>query len=56
MLIKGASVSIHAAAELTNVEVRKIRQWAATGALTIESRGDMEVVRLHEVKALSVTP
>jgi hypothetical protein len=56
MLIKGASVSIHAAAELVNVEVRDIRQWAATGALTIESRGDMEVVRLDEVKALSATP
>ena len=56
MLIKGAYVSIHAAAELVNVEVHKIRQWAATGALTIESRGDMEVVRLDEVKALSGTP
>ena len=56
MLIKGASVPIHAAAELANVEVRAIRQWAATGALTIECRGDMEVVRLDEVKALSGTP
>jgi hypothetical protein len=56
MLIKGASVPIHAAAELANIEVRAIRQWAATGALTIESRGDMEVVRLDEVKALSGTP
>jgi len=56
MLIKGASVSIHAAAELVNVEVWTIRQWAAAGALTIESRGDMEVVRLDEVQALSGTP
>jgi hypothetical protein len=56
MLIKGASVSIHAAAELANVEVRVIRQWAATGALTIGLQGDMEVVRLDEVKALSGTP
>jgi hypothetical protein len=56
MLIKGASVPIHAAAELANVEVRAIRQWAATGALAIESRGDMEVVRLDKVKALSATP
>ncbi len=56
MLIKGASVSIHAAAELANVEVRVIRQWAATGALTIGLQGDMEVVRLDEVKALSGAP
>lgn len=56
MLIQGASVPIHAAAELVNVEVPAIRQWAATGALTIEFRGDMEVVRLDEVKALSGTP
>jgi hypothetical protein len=56
MLIQGASVPIHAAAELANVEVRAIRQWAATGALAIESRGDMEVVRLDKVKALSATP
>jgi hypothetical protein len=56
MLIQGASVPIHAAADVANVEVRAIRQWAATGALTIESRGDMEVVRLDEVKALSGTP
>jgi hypothetical protein len=53
MLIKGASVSIQAAAELANVEVRAIRQWAASGALTIETQGDTEVVRLDEVKALS---
>jgi hypothetical protein len=56
MLIQGASVPIHAAAELANVEVRAIRQWAATGALKIASHGDMEVVRLDEVKALSGTP
>jgi hypothetical protein len=56
MLIQGASVPIHAAAELANVEVRTIRQWAATGALTIASHGDMEVVRLDEVKALSDSP
>jgi hypothetical protein len=42
--------------ELANVEVGAIRQWAASGALTIESRGEMEVVRLDEVKALSGTP
>lgn len=56
MLIKGGSVSIYAAAELANIEVQKIRQWAATGALTIESQGEMEVVRLDEVRALSGTP
>ena len=56
MLIEGASVSIHAAAELVNVEVRAIRQWAAAGLLTIGFQGETEIVRLEEVKALSGTP
>lgn len=53
MLIKGASVPIRVAAELANVEVRAIRQWAAIGALKIEWQGDMEVVRLDKVQQVS---
>jgi hypothetical protein len=53
MITKGASVSIHAAAELVNVDVGDLRRWASTGALKIEWQGDLEVVRLDEVTALS---
>ena len=53
MLIKGASVPIGVAAELANVEVRAIRQWAAAGALGIDWQGDMEVVQLDKVQQLS---
>nr|MBA2599185.1 hypothetical protein [Actinomycetota bacterium] len=53
MLIKGASVPIGVAAELANVEVRAIRQWAAIDALEIEWQGDMEVVQLDKVQQLS---
>lgn len=53
MLVKGASVPIDVAAELANVEVRAIRQWAAMDALKIEWRGGMEVVPLDQVQTLS---
>ncbi|MDQ4107848.1 MAG: hypothetical protein M3138_03450 [Actinomycetota bacterium] len=49
------SVLIEAAAELTGVDVRTIRQWAAIGAVEIEWKGDMEVVRLDRVKFLAST-
>ena len=52
-MMPSGSVLIEAAAELAHVEVRTIRQWAAIGALEIEWRGDMEVVRLDRVKFLS---
>lgn len=55
MLIKGASVPIGVAAELANVEVRAIRQWAAIGALTIDWQSDMEVVQLDKVQQLSAS-
>lgn len=53
MLVRGASVPIDVAAELANVEVRVIRQWAAIDALKIEWRGGMEVVPLDQVQTLS---
>jgi hypothetical protein len=46
-------VTIEAAAELTNVDVPTIREWARKGDLTIEQRGDMEVVPLVDVTALA---
>ena len=53
MLVKDASVSIHAAADLLNIEVRTIRQWSAAGVLDIESQGDVESVRLDAVRAIA---
>lgn len=46
-------VTIEAAAELTNTGVPTLREWARRGDLTIEQRGDMEVVQLEEVTALA---
>jgi phage terminase Nu1 subunit (DNA packaging protein) len=50
-LIRHPSVTIEAAAELTNVDVPTVRGWAQRGALVIEHRGDMEVVQLDDVRA-----
>ena len=55
MLVNDASVPIHAAAELLNIEVRTIRQWSAAGVLHIESQRDVETVRLDAVRALAGT-
>ena len=52
-LVRHPSVTVEAAAELTDVDVPTVRAWAREGALTIEQRGDMEVVQLEEVKALA---
>ena len=46
-------VTLEAAAELTNVGVPTIREWARKGDLTIEQRGDMEIVPLVDVTALA---
>lgn len=57
MLIRGAAVPIEVAAELVDVQVSAIRRWASIGSLELESRGDMEVVRLDRVRHLaSVSP
>jgi phage terminase Nu1 subunit (DNA packaging protein) len=52
-IVRHPSVTIEAAAELTDVDVPTVRGWAREGTLIIEQRGDMEVVQLEEVKALA---
>ena len=47
------SVTIEAAAELTNLDIPTLREWARLGDLVIEQRGDMEVVELEVVTALA---
>jgi hypothetical protein len=51
-----ASVTVEAAAKLADIDEATIRHWSEIGALTIESRGDMEVVRLDRVHWLSQAP
>lgn len=46
-----ASVTIEAAADLVDVDAATIRRWTASGAIELEVRGDMEVVRLDQVRA-----
>jgi phage terminase Nu1 subunit (DNA packaging protein) len=53
-LIRHPSVTIAAAAELTDVDVPTVRGWARSGSILIEQRGDMEVVQLDEVRALAM--
>jgi hypothetical protein len=53
---KNASVTIEAAAQLTAIDAATIRHWSDIGALEIEHRGDMEVVRLDRVHWLSQLP
>jgi len=52
MVRRNAAVTIEAAAELANVDIRTIRKWSSDGFLEIERRGGMEAVRLAEVDAL----
>lgn len=52
-IVRHPSVTIEAAAELTEVDVPTVRGWAREGTLIIEQRGDMEIVQLEEVKALA---
>jgi hypothetical protein len=54
-MMPNGSVLLEAAAELARVDVRTIRQWAAIGAVEIEWRGEMEVVRLDRIKFLAGT-
>jgi hypothetical protein len=55
-VVRGASVPLRAAGELAGVDVDQIRRWAADGAVLIEQRGELEVVRLDVVEALSDAP
>jgi phage terminase Nu1 subunit (DNA packaging protein) len=52
-LQRNPSVTIEAAAELTNLDIPTLREWARRGELAIEQRGDMEVVQLEVVTALA---
>jgi phage terminase Nu1 subunit (DNA packaging protein) len=52
-IIRHPSVPISAAAELNDVDVPTVRDWARHGSLVIEQIGDMEVVQLEEVTALA---
>ena len=51
-----ASVTVEAAAQLAGIDEETIRHWSKIGALKIERRGDMEVVRLDRVHWLSQAP
>jgi hypothetical protein len=53
-IIRHPSVTIEAAADLTDVDVPTGRGWARGGSIVIEKRGDMEVVQLDEVRALAM--
>jgi hypothetical protein len=55
-VVSGASVPIEAAGELAGVDVSQIRGWSADGAIEIQRRGELEVVRLDLVEALSQSP
>jgi phage terminase Nu1 subunit (DNA packaging protein) len=56
MVAEDGSVTIEAAAELMDIDVRTIREWSAIGLLQIERRGDEEVVHLGQVRALVRSP
>src|SRR5688572_3896943 len=52
---KYVSVTIEAAARLVDVDVATIRHWSDVGSIEIEQRGDMDVVRLDQVRQLTTT-
>jgi hypothetical protein len=52
-LSKYTSVTVEAAARLVNVDVATIEHWSEVGSIEIEQRGDMDVVRLDQVRQLS---
>jgi hypothetical protein len=56
MVGEDGSVTIEAAAELMDIDVRVIREWSAIGSLQIERRGGEEVVHLGKVRALVRSP
>ena len=53
MLVKTAAVPLDVAAELVQIDVETIRRWAELGAIEIDTRGGMEVVRLDRVRWLA---
>jgi hypothetical protein len=49
------SVTLDAAATLVNVDAATIRRWSDDGSIEVEWRGDMEVVRLDQVRAAAAS-
>jgi hypothetical protein len=50
---KYTSVTVEAAARLVDVDVATIKHWSDVGSIEIEQRGDMDVVRLDQVRQLT---
>ena len=50
---KYASVTVEAAARSVGVDVARIRHWSEVGSLEIQQRGDIDVVRFDQVRALA---
>jgi hypothetical protein len=50
-----ASVTLQAAADLVDVDAATIRRWTDSGSIEVELRGDMEVVRLDQVRAAAAS-
>jgi hypothetical protein len=50
-----ASVTVEAAARSVEVDVERIRHWSDVGALEVQRRGDTDVVRLDQVRALATS-
>ena len=50
-----ASVTLDAAATLVNVDAATIRRWSEDGSIEVEWRGDMEVVRLDQVRSAAAS-
>lgn len=50
-----ASVTVDAAANLVHIDAETIRRWSKDGSIEIELRGDMEVVRLDQVRQAAAT-
>jgi len=46
-------VTVEAAAALVDVDTGTIRAWSRSGSIELEVRGDMEVVRLDQVRAVA---
>jgi hypothetical protein len=49
------SVPVEAAARSVDVDVERIRHWSEVGALDIQRRGHVDVVRLDQVRALAAS-
>jgi predicted site-specific integrase-resolvase len=50
-----ASVTVDAAANLVRIDAETLRRWSEDGIIEIELRGDMEVVRLDQVRHAAAT-